>query len=593
MTTEPGSTVADGDVWDFPDEPSAGLAELWGVLRPVRGILALGALLALFAAAASLLQPLLMARLIDAATAERSLGGPLAALAAVFLLDGILTGLQSFVLLRGGESLALSVRERMVRRIVFWRLRSHERFRSGDLLARVGNDVASVRAIVSEGAVDLFSAVLAFAGAVVLMVYLDAVLFLVSTAVMAVSAVLVLVFLVRIKDATEVSQHEVGAMTADLDRALSGMPTVITADMRDVEYDRIAARAGAACAAGQRAAAWEALVAPVLLTGANAAFLVIFGVGGVRVANGTTDFASFISFLLYFAILVTPLLVSFQAITTIQRGLGFLKRIQEVLDEPSEEDGQAVLRSRAAPREDGAAPVEAGVPDGPISVECEGVTFAHAGDRSPLFTGLDLHVPPATLTAVTGSSGQGKTTLLSLLLRLDDVDEGTIRLNGVLLTAIDEDDLRRAVAYVQQDAPLFWGSLRDNLTYGVRDAEEDDVTGVVDRLGLGYLVRGLPEGLDSEVGDRGVRLSGGERQRIALARAILRRPRLLLLDEPTSQIDREAEALMMAELSRLTERCTVVITSHRDTTIAAADVVINLAACPGVAAERGARAEVP
>ena len=561
----------------FGEEPRAGLSELWGILRPVRGVLALGALLALLGAVASLLQPLLMVRLINAAAAGTSLVAPLAVLAVVFLLDAVLTGLQSFVLLRGGESLAFSVRRRLIRRVMFWRLRSLESFRSGDILARVGNDVSSLRAIVSEGTVDLFGALLSFIGAIALMIYIDSVLFFVSIGVMGLSAVLVIGFLTRIRTATEEAQQEIGAMSADLDRALAGMPTVITADMRAFECDRITGHAAAACDAGRRAAAWDALVGPVLITGANAAFLVIFGVGGVRVANGSTDLAAFISFVLYFAVLVTPLLVSFQAITTIQRGLGSLKRVQEILAEPGEDDvadGEPSPRLRAEARGENRP-----VLTEPVSLEFRHVRFAHADDRAPLFYDLDLRIAPRTIAAVTGPSGQGKTTLLSLALGLYDVDGGVVLLNGVPLPEIDEEELRRAVAYVQQDAPLFWGSLRDNLTYGVRDPREDDVVDVVDRLGLAYLVHGLPEGLDTDVGDRGSRLSGGESQRVALARAVLRRPRLLVLDEPTSQIDRAAETLMMAELVRMRESCTVLLTSHRGTTVEAADVVIDLATC--------------
>lgn len=555
-----------------PAEPRATVGALWAMLAPQRPVLVLGAVLSALGAATSLLQPIAMVGVINAVAAGTPVGRPLLLLAVLFLLDGLLLGVQTFVLLRAGEAFACSVRQRLLSRIMFWQVRTFDRYRRGDLLSRVSNDAAALRAVIGEGVVELVGAVLALVGAVVLMIIIDPVLFVTSVAVLAVAGAGAALFLSRISRATEASQQAVGMMSADLDRALSGIRTVVTSGMRAAERRRVEDRAREALETGSRAAWWEALVSPVLLTGANAAFLVVFGVGGARVASGALDLAEFISFVLYFAVLVPPILMATQAVTTVSRALGSVHRIQAVLDEPSvPEPSPGVDDVDAAP---------ASLPAAPVRVRVSGLCFAYDQTRAVLDR-LDLDLSPGSVTAVTGPSGSGKTTLLSVLVGLEEPDAGVVHLDGVPLGEIPLPRLRRWVAYVQQDAPVFWGSVRDNVTYGLtqvtgRHASEEEVWQVLEALDLRRLVEGLPGRLEAAVGERGDLLSGGERQRLAIARALLRQPRLMVLDEPTANLDGAAETRLLAALAACAPSCTIVLTTHRRSTADAADQVVDL-----------------
>lgn len=546
---------------------SARLRDLWPLFRPQSRAIALGAGLGVGAAVAALAQPLAMMRVINASLSERSLMSPLLILGALLLLDVTLTGLQSWVLLRAAESVVFQLRGRMIDRILFWRAASFREFRRGDLVARFGSDVTSLRAVLADGMVEFLGAVLVLIGAVVLMIIIDPVLFFVSFAMFVLTGAVIAVFLSKITTETERTQSNVGELSADLDRTLGGVLTMIASGMRGAERDRLRGRARAAYESGLRAASWDALITPVLMLGANAAFFVVFGLGGVRVASGDLGIAEFISFVLYFGVLIAPLVGAFSSLSVLQRALGSVPRLQQVLDNPV--DDRDWESSSADLPEVGAS--------SPISVLCDGVSFGYTADRDLVIHDLNMAIAPGEWVAFVGPSGTGKTTLLQLLAGLESPISGTILMDGQNLEDMNRALLRHAtISFVQQEAPVFWGTLRENLTYGVHGPVDDDaVHSVCHRLGLDQLIDRLPRGLETGVDDHGVSLSGGERQRIAIGRALLRRPRLLLLDEPTSQLDMANEARLLTLISELDE-CTVVMSAHRPSTASAADRIIDI-----------------
>lgn len=547
---------------------------LWRYVRPHRAAIAVGMVLSLLSAATSLAQPIAMVHVINAVTASESILRPLAVLSALFLLDGLFAGLQVYVLLRTGESFAYTLRTRMIGTLLMWPVRTTERYRSGDLVARVSGDVTNIRSVLSDGTVGVFGAATSLVGAIILMGAISWSLLLVSVLSFLVVAAAIAYFLGRVRTAAEAGQKASGDMAAGLDRAISGFRTVVASTMRDAERASIDDHARRAYRFGREAAGWESLSTPALILGMNAALLVIFGYGGAQVADGTLDIAVFISFILYFAVLVSPLMVGFEALNAIQRGLGSINRIEEVSS-----DDTVVTPSSNSP-----------LPDDALSVTVTGARFGHSADRAPVVENLSFGVPAGSITALVGPSGAGKTTVLSLIAGFYRPQEGAVLLADVSVGELSEAQLFRRVAYVQQEAPILWGGLGENLRYG-NDATEADILDICRDLLLQRLVDAAPDGLDTEVGDRGVALSGGERQRIAIARALLRRPRLLLLDEPTSQLDGASEAAVLRVLRRMTPECTVLLASHRESTIAAADHVVHLE--PRSAASAPVEADAP
>jgi ATP-binding cassette subfamily C protein len=210
----------------------------------------------------------------------------------------------------------------------------------------------------------------------------------------------------------------------------------------------------------------------------------------------------------------------------------------------------------------------------PATVTFENVTFRYREEPPDIHRGVSFDIPAGGMTAFVGPSGAGKTTVFSLIERFYEVESGRILLDGIDVRDWPIAELRAAIGYVEQDAPVLSGPLRENLLYGAPDATEDELREVVATARLDGLVAQLPEGLDTAVGHRGTKLSGGERQRVAIARALLRRPRLLLLDEATSQLDAVNEAALRDTIADVADRTTVLVVAHRLSTVAMADRIV-------------------
>ncbi len=267
-----------------------------------------------------------------------------------------------------------------------------------------------------------------------------------------------------------------------------------------------------------------------------------------------------VAFLLYVFYLMAPIQQVVGAITQYQTGAAALARIQEALRLPAEPPAPAApLPSPGAE---------------PAALVFEDVRFRYADDLPYVHHGVTFTVPPRGMTAFVGPSGAGKTTVFSLIERFYDPETGVITLDGRDLADWDLPRLRAAIGYVEQDAPVLSGSLRDNLLLGNPEADESELARVVKTTRLDGLVEQLPKGLDTLVGHRGTKLSGGERQRVAIARALLRRPRLLLLDEATSQLDAVNEAALRDTVADVARTTTVLVVAHRLSTVTMADRIV-------------------
>ncbi|WP_232376757.1 ABC transporter ATP-binding protein [Amycolatopsis aidingensis] len=550
------------------DGPRARLRDLWHYLRSQRGPLLVALVLGLVAAVLSLVQPLLVMQVIN------DIGGDITwlvlVLVAVFLTEAVIGGVQSFLLQRSGEAMVFGVRRRLIGHLLYLPVREHDRLRSGDLLSRAGTDTTLLREVVSSGVVEAVTGVVALVGSVALMVWLDWLMFLLVLLTVLVALLLVGAALLGIRHASEHAQDRVGAMTADLDRALGAFRTVLASRAQQREVDRISGRAEEAYRAGVRAARLDALVGPTMMLAADGSFLLVLGIGGARVANGSMDLAELVAFLLYLMMLVMPLIMILQAATTVQRGLGALQRIQDTLALDTEPHPESCPESHPEPAA-GAARDDAVAAE----LRLDGVSFGYTAER-PVLHEVSFAVPAHARAALVGPSGAGKSTIFALLERFYAPTGGTIRLGGRDIGTMALGDLRGRIGYVQQEAPILWGSLRSNLCYAAPEATEDEIADALRMTNLTALVDRLPDGLDSEVGDRGVLLSGGERQRVAIARALLCRPALLLLDEPTAQLDAANEEALAATVRRVTRRCTVLVIAHRISTVRDADLIVVL-----------------
>ncbi|MBA9002906.1 ABC transporter ATP-binding protein [Thermomonospora cellulosilytica] len=537
-------------------------AGLLSLVARHRGPVAAGAVLTLAASAFGLAQPLLVRRVIEDAGTGRTAWGALAALVALFLAQALAAGLRRYTLACTGEGVVLAVREALAEHLLRLRMPVYDRHRTGDLIARAATDAAALRRMVATGFTDLVAGAIGLAGAVALMIWLDRVLFAMVAAMVAAAVTVPAGALRAMRTLSLHGRQATGEMAADLERALGAIRTVRAARAEGREAARIARRARAARAAGVRAARLDAVAGPAGELAVTGSFLLVVLVGGARVAAGDASVADLVAFLMYVVFLAGPLGSLFEAVSVVQQGSGALRRVGEALSWPREPDGDGV-------------PPQARPAEGPVLLEFRDVWFGYAPDR-PVLRGVSLQIPRRGHVALVGPSGAGKSTVFALIERFYEPDRGRILFEGADLRELDRSAYRSAIGLVEQDCPIMYGTLRDNLAYAVPRAGDAELERVIELAGLSRLVERLPRGLDTPVGERGAALSGGERRRIAIARALLARPALLLLDEPSSRLDAGDEDLLRRTVARLAGECAVVVIGHRSGGVRDADLIVVL-----------------
>ncbi|MEV0039714.1 ABC transporter ATP-binding protein [Streptomyces sp. NPDC050804] len=581
MTTAPPPTAvsptAPGPPAEAPSDAPPATAPLRVLLRyarPHRLVLTATLLLVLAASAAGLVQPLVAQHVLDGLSEGRGVFGPVLLLAALVVLGAGLTGLQSWWQQRTSERVVRQIRRDLVFRLIRLRVPELDRRPPGDLIARVTSDSALVQNAATEGLVMVANGALSILGAVVLMGVVHLGLLGVTAGVLLAVALVMVLILPRIREAVARSQESVGAVGAALDRTLGAARTVKANGAEGRETALAGEAIEGAYRAGLTGARYVAMVKVLSGVSIQAAFLAVLGVGGALVASGDLDASALIAFLLYVFYLASPVGSLVAGLSMLQQGLGAVGRIEQVKHMPVEDDvdtddttgtdDTAGSAGAAGPRPSGAPPVE-----------FRDVRFSYPG-RGPALRGISYTVPGGTQTALVGLSGAGKTTMFSLLQRFHEPASGRILIDGVDIATLPRAEVRRRIAYVEQESPVMAGTIEDNLRYAATGASDEDIAEVLRLTRLDTLIERLPDGLRTAVGNRGVTLSGGERQRLAIARALLRRPEVLLLDEATAQLDASNERALREAVDQAARRCTVILIAHRLSTVTEADQIVVL-----------------
>lgn len=544
-------------------EPHAGPPAwrlLLGYVRPHRWALLAGALLALTTGATGLVLPLVARGLITDLSHDRPIGRALIGMAALVVTNAAVGALGSYVLRRTAESVVLGARRALSSYLLRLRIPAVDRSEPGDLMARITSDTTLLREVTTDSLVGIGTGGLTLVATVVMMGLVDVVLLGVTLGVILCAGTVLGVIVPRINRASKQAQDAVGVMGASLERILGALRTVKASGAEHREEQTIHAAAEESWRQSVRAAKWSAAAGNTAGLAMQIAFITVLAVGGARVATGAIDVGTLVAFLLYVFYLMSPIQQVVGAITQYQTGAAALARIQEALRLPAEPD---------------ALPAPLPAPGStPAALAFDDVRFRYADDLPYVHHGVTFAVPARGMTAFVGPSGAGKTTVFSLIERFYDPEAGVITVDGRPLEEWDLPRLRSAIGYVEQDAPVLSGSLRENLLLGNPEADHADVTRVLKTTRLDGLVARLPRGLDTLVGHRGTRLSGGERQRVAIARALLRHPRLLLLDEATSQLDAVNEAALRDTVADVARTTTVLVVAHRLSTVTMADRIV-------------------
>ena len=559
---------------------------MWESLHTVRKYLwryrrgmALGGLCLVMKDLAQALQPLMIRGAVDSfrggGTAFVRFAVYLVALA---LLKGIFQYGMRVILIGISRDIEFDLRNDLFAHLIRLSPEYYARTRTGDIMARATNDLNAVRMMLGPGVMYWFETSLTFILAIAIMTRVD--WRLAMFAVMPAPAVSLAVILFGrvIHDRFEKIQAMFSDISSRVQENLAGVRMIRAFVQEQAEMRRFETLNRAFIAQNIRLVRVQGLFQPLLEMLIGVTFLVVLWVGGRQVLAGRISVGSFVMFNTYMGMLVWPMIALGWVVNLMQRGSASLKRINDILrEEPS---------IAAPPDAISLDAVNQGTVRGEI--EFRGVTVDYGS--GPALHAVDLRIAAGTTLAVVGHTGSGKSTLVNLLPRLFDPTSGAVLLDGIDLRRLDPAELRRQIGFVPQETFLFSATIAGNIAFGVEGATPEQIRRAAEMAGLAGDIEGFPMGYETLVGERGITLSGGQKQRTAIARALLREPRILILDDALSAVDTQTEEQILTHLAGVMRGRTVILISHRVSTVRQADAIVVLER--GRIVERGTHEEL-
>ena len=549
-----------------------------GLLRPYRGRVALMVVAMLLATAAGLAPPYLAGQAIDAgiqtgdATALELIVLAFVATAAVYAAA---TAIQTYLVGWVGTRALQDLRERVFVHVQRMSIGFFTRRSPGVLISRMTNDIEALNQLVTDGVVTMFTSTLTLVGVVVILLVLDVQLALITFLTFPLLAIASIIFRIVSQGAYRLTRERIAAITAYLQESLSGVRVVRSFGQEPRHRSAMTELNEANREANMRTVYLNASYFPAveLLSAAGTAVILLYG--GSQAIDGAIKIGVIVAFVGYLNTFFEPIQQLSQLYTTYQQGMAALDKIFDLLDtEPDMVDAPGA------------------VDPGPLrgEIEMDDLWFSYAGGEDWALRDIDLHVPPGQTLALVGATGAGKSTLAKLVARFYDPQRGRVEIDGRDLREMRQRALRGQLGIVPQEGFLFSGTVRENVAFGRPDASFDEIEEAIAAVGATEFVAALPAGLDTEVGERGVQLSAGQRQLVAFARALLAEPRILILDEATSNVDVRTERTIEKGLERLLAGRTAIVIAHRLSTIRRAGKIVVLDG--GRIAEQGTHDEL-
>jgi ABC transporter fused permease/ATP-binding protein len=562
---------------DRPDEPGRAAAEgrprdrrrlavLWRLLpliRPHRARfwLAFAALCA--ASGITLVYPWAARRAVDVGMSSGTtdeLDAIVLIMIAVAAVNAVLVWLRHYSISWIGERVVADLRGLVFDRVLTLPLSWFYERRSGELVGRLASDVTVIEGVVGSELSMALRNFIQMAGALVLLFVVDAKLTLLMLAVVPPITLSTMYFGRRLRKMARAVQDQLAQVSGQVQESIGAIATVQSFVREAHEARRYRGGVEAAFAKMLELVRWRSWFFSTAMTAGYIGVATVFWLGGRALIHHELTAGQLISFFFYTLFIAGALGDVAGLWGALQRAAGATDRLFAVIDTvPEIRDPEPARR----------------LPPGKGAIKLERVSFAYPARRGqPVLTDVDLEVAPGEVVALVGPSGAGKSTVLSLLYRFYDVDAGRVLLEGVDVRELGLGELRRALAMVAQEPVLFSGTIRDNIAYGKDGATEAEIEGAARDAAAHDFIAGFPEGYATMIGERGTKLSGGQKQRIALARALLADPRVLILDEATSNLDAESEASVQAALARLMRGRTTIIVAHRLSTVRDADRIV-------------------
>ncbi|MGA2974678.1 MAG: ABC transporter ATP-binding protein [Spirochaetia bacterium] len=569
------------------------LARTWGYFRGERGRIGLIFGFILLDSCLGMTGPYLIGRGVDAiavmdtnvtapvisalgtlSPAASALAMAAAALLAAYLGGALLQTIEGWLMAGVSQRMVRGIREGLFDKmqrlpLAFYDTRAH-----GDIMSRLTNDVDAVSVTVSQSAVQLMSGVVVVLGALAIMLALNPVMALASLIPVPLVFLLTSTISRRTRVLFKDQQDALGALNGHIEETVSGIHAVKAFGREPQTRERFALINERLRQDGTRAQIWTGFLMPMMNVIGNIGFATVAVAGGFMAVRGLISVGLIASFISYSRQFVRPLNDIANTYNTLMSAVAGAERVFEVMDEPEESADAPDARELAQPRGE---------------VEFRGVSFGYRPDV-PVLHGVTFGAPAGSVTAIVGRTGAGKTTIVNLLSRFYEISSGSILIDGIDIRKYTRASLRRVFGVVLQDGWLFAGTVRENILYGRPGSSEQEMLRAAEVAGASHAIERLPQGYETVLAESGANLSQGQRQLIAIARAVLAAPRLLILDEATSSVDARTELRIQQGMIELMKGRTSFIIAHRLSTIRDADTVLVVDA--GRIVERGSPEEL-
>lgn len=517
----------------------------------------------IMAAAGNLYIPWIIKDMIDEVLADKNgtmLNWIAASIIAIFVVRGLFWYGQNYLMSYVGQSVIIDIRAAVFKKLQRLSVSFYDKNKTGTIMSYVTNDVNALQSAMVENTIEMITEGFILIGSVVAMIYLDWRLTLFTVCTFPVVLWFMEFFGKKIRKTGGRIQECTADITSVLQESVASARVIKSFVREDYEVDRFDVENRANFRANMKNAQLMATLTPVVELVAAIGVTMIIWYGGNNVINGTITAGSLVAFLTYAVNISNPIKRLTRVIGNIQKALAAAQRVFMIIDMPEE-----IAESRDAKQ----------LPEVSGKVEFQNVSFAY-DDKGNVITDLSFSVKPGEVIAIVGPSGAGKSTIANLLPRFYDVNKGDIKIDGHSVREVTLDSLREQVGIVPQETMLFNGSVYNNILYGRLDATKEEIEAAAKAANAHDFIMQLTDGYETKLGDRGVNLSGGQRQRIAIARAILKNPRILILDEATSALDTESEGVVQEALDRLMVGRTSFVIAHRLSTVKNADKILVL-----------------
>jgi len=510
--------------------------------------------------------PRLVQHIIDFGIKQKSMVVVLqtsALMLVISILDTIVAVLNSNSSVRVGESVARDLREAIFVKVQGFSYGNLDRFSTGKLMVRLTSDASAVQRLAQVTLRIGTRAPLSMIGSIILMFVTSPLLASTMIPLLLVTAAAIVFFSVKMEPLFRVVQQKLDRLNTVLQENISGARLVKSFARADHESDRFEVANGDLTEGTAKVMQFMSSMTPALTVFINIGMVLVIWLGGIQVVKGGLSLGQIVAFTNYLLATMSPLLMMTQLSNTWANGLVSARRINEVLD--------AVPEVAEAPD---AQPLPGHAAN---AVSFDGIDFHYSGESVlPVLENVRLNAAPGQTIAVLGTTGSGKSTLINLIPRFYDAVRGAVRIDGLDVRGIREDSLLEHIGIVPQETILFSGTVNDNIRYGFPDASDEQVAAAARAAQAHDFILQLPRGYETHVEERGGNLSGGQKQRIAIARAIITRPTILILDDSTSAVDVETETRIQAALGELLRGCTCFVVAQRISTVLNADIIVVL-----------------